>query len=140
MAKITLFYKFDQESDNFFEYDVEFDYSSYLKPYFEDNYIDVKDAVEDLDKRRVFEGNEKEGALQCKSFEELADYITNIGEYLAEFIFDSDKDFVYNYILEDLEDENEDDAREAYYEEVKDGYDPGDINDWDDYWYWRNFF
>ena len=140
MAKTTLFYKFDQESDNFFEYEVEFDYTSYLKPYFEDNYIDVKDAVEDLDKRRVFEGNEKEGALQCKNFEELADYITNIGEYLAEFIFDSDKDFVYNYILEDLEDENEDDAREAYYEEVKDGYDPGDINDWDDYWYWRNFF
>ena len=138
MAKITLFYKFDQESDNFFEYDVEFDYASYLKPYFEDNYIDVKDAVEDLDKRRVFEGNEKEGALQCKSFEELADYITNIGEYLAEFIFDSDKDFVYNYILEDLEDENEDDAREAYYEYLKDDCDPDGFYGWDDYWHWKN--
>lgn len=136
MAKITLFYDFDPNSQDSFEYEVEFDYASYLKPYFEENYIDVEDAVEDLDERGVFEGNEKKEALQCKSLDELADYVININEYLAEFIFDFDRDFLYDYI----EEENEDDAREAYYEEVKDGYDPGVINDWDDYWYWRNFF
>ena len=134
MAKITLFYDFDPNSQDSFEYEVEFDYASYLKPYFEENYIDVEDAVEDLDERKVFEGNEKEEALQCKSLDELADYIININEYLAEFIFDSDRDFLYDYI----EEENEDDAREAYYEYLKDDSDPDGFYGWDDYWHWKN--
>ena len=134
MAKITLFYDFDPNSQDSFEYEVEFDYASYLKPYFEENYIDVKDAVEDLDERGVFEGNEKKEALQCKSLDELADYIININEYLAEFIFDSDRDFLYDYIKE----ENEDDAREAYYEYLKDDSDPDGFYGWDDYWHWKN--
>ena len=134
MAKITLFYDFDPNSQDSFEYEVEFDYTSYLKPYFEENYIDVKDAVEDLDERGVFEGNEKKEALQCKSLDELADYIININEYLAEFIFDSDRDFLYDYI----EEENEDDAREAYYEYLKDDSDPDGFYGWDDYWHWKN--
>ena len=134
MAKITLFYDFDPNSQDSFEYEVEFDYASYLKPYFEENYIDVKDAVEDLDERGVFEGNEKKEALQCKSLDELADYIININEYLAEFIFDSDRDFLYDYI----EEENKDDAREAYYEYIKDDSDPDGFYGWDDYWHWKN--
>lgn len=134
MAKITLFYDFDPNSQDSFEYEVEFDYTSYLKPYFEENYIDVKDAVEDLDERGVFEGNEKKEALQCKSLDELADYIININEYLAEFIFDSDRDFLYDYI----EEENEDDAREAYEEYLKDDSDPDGFYGWDDYWHWKN--
>lgn len=134
MAKITLFYDFDPNSQDSFEYEVEFDYASYLKPYFEENYINVEDAVEDLDERGVFEGNEKKEALQCKSLDELADYIININEYLAEFIFDSDRDFLYDYIGE----ENEDDAREAYYEYIKDDSDPDGFYGWDDYWHWKN--
>lgn len=134
MAKITLFYDFDPNSQDSFEYEVEFDYASYLKPYFEENYINVEDAVEDLDERGVFEGNEKKEALQCKSLDELADYIININEYLAEFIFDSDRDFLYDYIAE----ENEDDAREAYYEYIKDDSDPDGFYGWDDYWHWKN--
>lgn len=134
MAKITLFYDFDPNSQDSFEYEVEFDYASYLKPYFEETYVNVEDAVEDLDERGVFEGNEKKEALQCKGLDELADYIININEYLAEFIFDSDRDFLYDYI----EEENEDDAREAYYEYIKDDSDPDGFYGWDDYWHWKN--
>ena len=114
MNTITLHYDFGREDQDPFEYEVEVNYACYLKPYLEEKYVDVEDAVEDLDKDGVFDAEEKKKALQCKSLDDLADYIIDNDEDQAESIVESDEDFIENYIEEDLKKENEDDGYEAY--------------------------
>lgn len=137
MNTITLHYDFGREDEDPFEYEVEVNYADYLRPYLEEKYVDVEDAVEDLDKDGVFDADEKKKALQCKSLDELADYIVGIDESLAESIVESDEDFIENYIEEDLKEENEDDAYDAY-QDANDGCDPDGFYGWDDYWHWKN--
>ena len=137
MKAITLRYDFGQEDQDPFEYEVEVNYARYLKPYLEEKYVDVEDAVEDLDKDGVFDAGEKKKALQCKSLDDLADYIIDNDEDQAESIVESDEDFVENYIEEDLKEENEDDAYDAY-QDATDGCDPDGFYGWDDYWHWKN--
>ena len=137
MKTITLRYDFGQEDQDSFEYEVEVNYAYYLKPYLEEKYVDVEDAVEDLDKNGVFDADEKEKALQCKSLNDLADYIIDNDEDQAESIVESDEDFVENYIEEELKEENEDDAYDEY-KDANDGCDPDGFYGWDDYWHWKN--
>ena len=137
MNTITLHYDFGREDEDPFEYEVEVNYVCYLKPYLEEKYVDVEDAVEDLDKNGVFDADAKEKALQCKSLDDLADYIIDNDEGQAESIVESDEDFVENYIEEELKEENEDDAYDAY-QEATDGCDPDGFYGWDDYWHWKN--
>ena len=137
MSTITLHYDFGEEDQDLFEYEVEVNYAYYLRPYLEEKYVDVEDAVEDLDKDGVFDADEKKKALQCKSLDDLADYIIDIDEGLAESIVESDEDFIRNYIEEDLKEENEDEAYDAY-QEATDGCDPDGFYGWDDYWHWKN--
>ena len=137
MNTITLHYDFGREDEDPFEYEVEVNYVCYLKPYLEEKYVDVEDAVEDLDKNGVFDADAKEKALQCKSLDDLADYIIDNDEDQAESIVESDEDFIENYIEEDLKEENEDDAYDAY-QDATDGCDPDGFYGWDDYWHWKN--
>ena len=137
MNTITLHYDFGREDEDPFEYEVEVNYVCYLKPYLEEKYVDVEDAVEDLDKNGVFDADAKEKALQCKSLDDLADYIIDNDEDQAESIVESDEDFVENYIEEELKEENEDDAYDAY-QDANDGCDPDGFYGWDDYWHWKN--
>ena len=137
MNTITLHYDFGREDQDPFEYEVEVNCACYLKPYLEEKYVDVEDAVEDLDKNGVFDADEKEKALQCKSLDDLADYIIDNDEDQAESIVESDEDFVENYIEEELKEENEDDAYDAY-QDATDGCDPDGFYGWDDYWHWKN--
>lgn len=134
MNTITLHYDFGRED---FEYEVEVDYAYYLRPYLEEKYVDVEDAVEDLDKDGVFDADEKKKALQCKSLDDLADYIIDNDEDQAESIVESDEDFIENYIEEELKEENEDEAYDAY-QDANDGCDPDGFYGWDDYWHWKN--
>lgn len=137
MSTITLHYDFGREDQDPFEYEVEVNYACYLKPYLEEKYVDVEDAVEDLDKDGIFDADEKKKALTLKSLDDLADYIIDNDEDQAESIVESDEDFVENYIEEDLKEENEDDAYDAY-QEATDGCDPDGFYGWDDYWHWKN--
>ena len=137
MNTITLHYDFGREDQDPFEYEVEVNYADYLRPYLEEKYVDVEDAVEDLDKDGVFDAGEKKEALQCKSLDELADYIVGIDESLAESIVESDGDFVENCVKEDLKEKNEDEAYDAY-QDANDGCDPDGFYGWDDYWHWKN--
>ena len=58
-----------------------------------------------------------------------------------EFLIRGEKikvtDSIKNYIEEDLKEENEDDAYDAY-QEATDGCDPDGFYGWDDYWHWKN--
>lgn len=137
MTTITLRYYFGREDEDSFDYQVEVNYANYLSSYLEEKYVDVEDAVEDLDKDGVFDADEKKKALQCKSLDDLADYIIDNDEDQAESIVESDEDFVENYIEEELKEENEDDAYDAY-QEATDGCDPDGFYGWDDYWHWKN--
>lgn len=137
MSTITLHYDFGREDQDSFEYEVEVNYAYYLKPYFEEKYVDVEDAVEDLDKDGVLDAAEKKEALQCKSLDDLADYIIDTDEDQAASIVESDEDFVENYIEEELKEENEDDAYDEY-QDANDGCDPDGFYGWDDYWHWKN--
>lgn len=137
MSTITLHYDFGREDQDYFEYEVEVNYAYYLKPYFEEKYVDVEDAVEDLDKDGVLDAAEKKEALQCKSLDDLADYIIDTDEDQAASIVESDEDFVENYIEEELKEENEDDAYDEY-QDANDGCDPDGFYCWDDYWHWKN--
>ena len=137
MKTITLRYYFGREDEDSFDYQVEVNYANYLSSYLEEKYVDVEDAVEDLDKNGVFDADEKEKALQCKSLDDLADYIIDNDEDQAESIVESDEDFVENYIEEELKEENEDDAYDAY-QDATDGCDPDGFYGWDDYWHWKN--
>lgn len=137
MNTITLHYDFGREDQDPFEYEVEVNYAYYLRPYLEEKYADVEDAVEDLDKDGVFDADEKEKALQCKNLGDLADYIIDNDEDQAESIVETDDGFVENYIEEELKEENEDDAYDAY-QEATDGCDPDGFYGWDDYWHWKN--
>ena len=137
MTTITLRYYFGREDEDSFDYQVEVNYANYLSSYLEEKYVDVEDAVEDLDKNGVFDADAKEKALQCKSLDDLADYIIDNDEDQAESIVESDEDFVENYIEEELKEENEDDAYDAY-QEATDGCDPDGFYGWDDYWHWKN--
>lgn len=92
---------------------------------------------EDLDENGVFDADEKKKALQCKSLDDLADYIIDNDEDQAESIVESDEDFIENYIEEDLKEENEDDAYDAY-QDATDGCDPDGFYGWGDYWNWKN--
>ena len=136
MNTITLHYDFGREDQDPFEYEVEVNYAYYLRPYLEEKYVDVEDAVEDLDKDGVFDADEKKKALQCKSLDDLADYIIDNDEDQAESIVESDEDFI-DYIEEDLKEENEDDAYDAY-QDANDGCDPDGFYGWGDYWHWKN--
>ena len=137
MTTITLSYYFGREDEDSFDYQVEVNYANYLSLYLEKKYADVKSAVDDFVKEGILEANEKRGALLCKSLDDLADYIINIDEDQAESIVESDEDFIRNYIGEDLKEENEDDAYDAY-QEATDGCDPDGFYGWDDYWNWKN--
>ena len=101
MSTITLHYDFGEEDQDPFEYEVEVNYACYLKPYLEEKYVDVEDAVEDLDKDGVFDADEKKKALALKSLDDLADYIIDNDEDQAESIVESDEDFAENYIEEE---------------------------------------
>ena len=133
MATVTLRYYFGQEDEGPFEYEVEVNYANYLKPYLEEKYADVKDAVGNF----VFSDDEKKEALQCKNLDELADYIIGIDEEWAESIVESDEDFVKNYVKEDLKEKNKEEAYEDY-EDSNSGGDPDGFSGWDDYWHWKN--
>lgn len=137
MNTITLHYDFGWEDQDSFEYEVEVNYANYLEPYFEEKYVDVEDAVEDLDKDGALDAAEKKEALQCKSLDDLADYIINTDEDLAASIVESDEDFIENYIKEELKEENKDDAYDEY-QDANDGCDPDGFYGWDDYWHWKN--
>lgn len=137
MATVTLKYCFGREDDDPFEYQVDANYADYLNSYFEGKYADVKSAVDALAKEGFLDSNEKKEALRCKDFDELADYIVDLDEVLAESIVDSDDDFVENCVKEDLEDKYEDEAYDAYLE-ANDGCDPDGFYGWDDYWHWKN--
>lgn len=137
MNTITLHYYFGREDEDPFEYEVEVNYACYLRPYLEEKYVDVEDAVEDLDKDGVFDAEEKKKALQCKSLDDLADYIIDNNEDQAESIVEFDDYFVENYIEEELKEENEDDAYDEY-KDANDGCDPDGFYGWDDYWHWKN--
>lgn len=137
MKTITLRYDFGQEDQDFFEYEAEVDYASYLSLYFEEKYDSVEDAVEDLSEEGFLDDDEKKKALQCKSLDDLADYIIDNDEDKAESIVESDEDFIENYIEEDLKEENEDDAYDEY-KDANDGCDPDGFYGWDDYWHWKN--
>ena len=130
-------YYFGREDQDPFDYQVEVNYANYLSLYLEEKYADVKSAVDDFVKEGILEENEKKEALLCKSLDDLADYIINIDESLAESIVESDEDFIRNYIEEDLKEENEDEAYDAY-QEATDGCDPDGFYSWDDYWHWKN--
>ena len=137
MATITLRYYFGREDEDSFDYQVEVNYANYLSSYLEEKYADVKSAVDDFVKEGIHEVDEKKEALLCKSLDDLADYIIDIDESLAESIVESDECFVENYIEEELKEENEDDAYDAY-QEATDGCDPDGFYGWDDYWHWKN--
>ena len=137
MTTITLRYYFGREDEDSFDYQVEVNYANYLSSYLEEKYADVKSAVDVFVKEGILEASEKKEALLCKSLDDLADYIINIDESLAESIVESDEDFIRNYIEEDLKEENEDDAYDAY-QEATDECDPDGFYGWDDYWHWKN--
>lgn len=137
MKTITLRYDFGREDQDLFEYETEVNYASYLDTYLKQKYVNVEEAIEDINKDWTFDTDEKKEALQCKSLDELADYIIEIDEIQATSIVESDEDFVENYIEEDLKEKNEDDAYDAYHG-TTDGSDPDGFYGWDDYWNWKN--
>ena len=137
MKTITLRYDFGQEDQDLFEYEAEVDYASYLSLYFKEKYDSVEDAVEDLSEEGFLDDDEKKEALKYQSLDDLAEHIIDTDESLAESIVESDEDFIENYIEEDLKEENEDDAYDAY-QDATDGCDPDGFYDWDDYWRWKN--
>ena len=137
MKTITLRYDFGQEDQDLFEYEAEVDYASYLGLYFEEKYDSVEDAVEDLSEEGFLDDDEKKEALKYQSLDDLAEHIIDTDESLAESIVESDEDFIENYIEEDLKEENEDDAYDAY-QDATDGCDPDGFYGWDDYWHWKN--
>ena len=137
MKTITLRYDFGQEDQDLFEYEAEVDYASYLSSYFEEKYDSVEDAVEDLSEEGFLDDDEKKEALKYQSLDDLAEHIIDTDESLAESIVESDEDFIENYIEEDLKEENEDDAYDAY-QDATDGCDPDGFYGWDDYWHWKN--
>ena len=137
MKTITLRYEFGQEDQDLFEYEAEVDYASYLGLYFEEKYDSVEDAVEDLSEEGFLDDDEKKEALKYQSLDDLAEHIIDTDESLAESIVESDEDFIENYIEEDLIEENEEDAYDAY-KDATDGYDPDGFYGWDAYWHWKN--
>ena len=137
MATVTLKYCFGREDDDPFDYQVDVNYADYLDSYFEERYADVKSAVDDLAKEGLLDSNEKKEALRCKSLGELADYVIDLDEAMAESIVESDGDFVENCVKEDLKEKNEDEAYDAY-QDAGDGCDPDGFYGWDDYWHWKN--
>jgi hypothetical protein len=137
MNTITLHYDFGREDEDPFDYQVDVNYADYLNSYFEERYANVEDAVEDLAEEGFLDDDEKKEAIRCKSLDDLANHIIKADKDLAESIVESDEDFIENYIEEDLKEENEDDAYDAY-QDANDGCDPDGFYGWDDYWHWKN--
>ena len=137
MKSFALRCGFGQEDQALFEYEAEVDYASYLGLYFKEKYDSVEDAVEDLSEEGFLDDDEKKEALKYQSLDDLAEHIIDTDESLAESIVESDEDFIENYIEEDLKEENEDDAYDAY-QDATDGCDPDGFYGWGDYWRWKN--
>lgn len=131
---ITLHYVWGEDDETEFDYDVEVDLSEYLKEYLESNYASVEEAVKDL-----FSESDKEDwerAMACKSFHDLAAVMDDIDPDWGNDLVSMDDSFV-DFIYDDLKEENEDDALEAY-NEANDGCDPDGFYGWDDYYRWKN--
>lgn len=132
MSTITLNYYFGEDQD-LFEYEVEVNYSDYINRYLDENYTTVKGAVEDLAKDGLLDDAEVKEALKCKSLDDLADFID---DDTADTIVRNDNEFIEYFVMEDLKEENYDDAYEAFNESS--GCDPDGFHGWGEYHRWKN--
>lgn len=131
---VTLRYAFGGEYDDDFEYEVDVDFSEYLEEYLESNYASVEEAVKDL-----FSESDKEDwgkAMACETFHDLAVVMDNIDPSWGNDLVSMDDSFV-DSIYDELKEEYEDEALEAY-DEANDGCDPDGFYGRDDYYRWKN--
>lgn len=131
---MVLHYTFGKDAEIDFEYEVDADFSDYLEEYLENNYVSVEEAIKDL-----FSESDKEDwkrAASCKTFHEIAAVMNDIDSDWGEDLISTDDSFV-DSIYDDLKEENEEAALEAYNEE-SDGCDPDGFYGWDDYYRWKN--
>lgn len=130
--KLTLHYPFGKEGD--FEYEADVDACAHLGELLESKYADAESAVSDLCKR--FGKDPSDRMLKAKTFAELGDAISEEDPEWGEEIASSDTDFASMLSeSEEVLDEFEDDARDAY---LGDGCDPDGFQGWGDYLRWKN--